>query len=155
MKRAEQAGATKTPGAQAIPRKKERFCREYLVDYNATQAAMRAGYSAGTAGAAAARLLRQAEILERIHTLQAERLQSMAITQDYVVEQLVRLYQQCTRPESEEDTTFKYDSRGALRALELLGKCLGVFGERTPASAQAPAAEIGKLDGVLEALRGE
>lgn len=46
--------------------KQEQFCREYLVDLNATQAAIRAGYSAKTARAAGARLLTDVDIQTQI-----------------------------------------------------------------------------------------
>ena len=50
--------------------KKELFCREYIVDLNATQAAIRAGYSKRTAEALASRLLRNVNIRSRIKELQ-------------------------------------------------------------------------------------
>ncbi len=49
--------------------KQERFCREYVVDLNATQAAMRAGYSKKTAYSAGQRLLKNVEIQKRLSVL--------------------------------------------------------------------------------------
>lgn len=51
------------------PRQKK-FCVEYLIDLNATQAAIRAGYSKRTAEALASRLLRNVNIRGRIKELQ-------------------------------------------------------------------------------------
>ena len=50
----------------ALNAKQQRFALEYLVDYNATQSAIRAGYSRKTAGAQAHKLLKNAEIAEEI-----------------------------------------------------------------------------------------
>jgi phage terminase small subunit len=49
--------------------KQQAFCREYLVDWNATQAAMRAGYSQRTAYAIGAENLRKPQIRARIKEL--------------------------------------------------------------------------------------
>ncbi len=61
---AEQAAKTKK-----LTPKQERFCREYVVDLNATQAAMRAGYSKKTAYSAGQRLLKNVEIQKRLSVL--------------------------------------------------------------------------------------
>ena len=50
--------------------RQEKFCVEYLIDLNATQAAIRAGYSKRTAEALASRLLRNVNIRSRIKELQ-------------------------------------------------------------------------------------
>lgn len=52
--------------------KQEKFCVEYLVDLNATQAAIRAGYSEKTAEATASRLLRNVKVKARIQELRKE-----------------------------------------------------------------------------------
>jgi phage terminase small subunit len=65
--------------------KQQRFCEEYIVDLNATQAAIRAGYSARTASSIAEKLLRKAEIQTEIQRLQNERSQRLAITADEVL----------------------------------------------------------------------
>jgi phage terminase small subunit len=51
-----------------LNRKQRRFVAEYLVDMNATQAAIRAGYSARTANVIAAQLLAKLSIREQIAT---------------------------------------------------------------------------------------
>ena len=49
--------------------KQEHFCAEYAVDYNGTQAAIRAGYSEKNAANQASRMLRNAEVLARVGEL--------------------------------------------------------------------------------------
>ena len=49
--------------------KEERFCREYLIDFNASQAAIRAGYSSKTAYSIGQRLLKKPDISELIENL--------------------------------------------------------------------------------------
>lgn len=50
----------------ALTPKQKRFCEEYLIDLNATQAAIRAGYSPKTAEQTASRLLRNVKVQEYI-----------------------------------------------------------------------------------------
>jgi len=52
--------------------KHEAFCRQYLVDFNGTQAAIRAGYSRKTAYSIASALLKRPDIQDRLNVLKAE-----------------------------------------------------------------------------------
>lgn len=65
--------------------KQARFCEEYLVDLNATQAAIRAGYSAKTAEQSGPRLLGNVGVVAAIAAAQAERSTRTAITVDDVL----------------------------------------------------------------------
>ena len=71
--------------------KQMRFVDEYLVDFNATQAAIRAGYSPKTAAAAAARLLRNVNIQAEIARRQKDLQRRTEISQDRVVKELARI----------------------------------------------------------------
>lgn len=71
--------------------KQMRFVDEYLVDFNATQAAIRAGYSPKTAAAAAARLLRNVNIQAEIARRQKDLQRRTEVTQDRVVKELARV----------------------------------------------------------------
>ena len=68
--------------------KREAFCREYLVDQNATQAAARAGYSEATADRRGSRLLNKVEVQARVAELQAEAAQRNEVTVDSIVAEL-------------------------------------------------------------------
>src|SRR5689334_21073978 len=68
-----------------------RFVAEYLVDLNATQAAVRAGYSAKTAYSAGERLLRNVEVAAAIAEAQAARSRRTEVTADRVVLELARI----------------------------------------------------------------
>jgi phage terminase small subunit len=70
--------------------RQERFLQEYLVDLNATQAAIRAGYSARTANEQGARLLATASVASAIQVAQQTRSDRIQITQDDVVRGLHR-----------------------------------------------------------------
>jgi hypothetical protein len=102
------------------PRQK-RFLDEYLVDLNATQAAVRAGYSARTANEQGARLLAKASVAEAVQSAQAARSERLQITQDDVLRGLHR-----------EATLTGDGSTHAARvsAWGLIGKHLGMFIER-------------------------
>ena len=75
-------------GDVALTPKQERFVQEYLVDLNATQAAVRARYSAKTAYSMGQRLLKNVEIQNAIQEAVDKRSQRTEITQDWVLEEL-------------------------------------------------------------------
>lgn len=66
-----------------------RFVEEYLVDLNATQAAVRAGYSAKTASQQGARLLGNVKVQEAIAMAKAARAERVQVTQDMVLADLL------------------------------------------------------------------
>ena len=71
--------------------KQRAFVDEYLVDLNATQAAIRAGYSRHTANEQASRLLANVKIQKLIAERKAARVERTEITQDRVLQELYRL----------------------------------------------------------------
>lgn len=71
--------------------KQARFCEEYMIDLNATQAAIRAGYSPKTANEQAARLLANVSIQNHIAQLQAEQSRRTGVSADRVVRELARI----------------------------------------------------------------
>lgn len=73
--------------------KQEMFCREYLIDLNATQAAVRAGYSAKTANRTASENLSKPDIQLRISELKAQRNDLVGINATYVLNRLVEIDQ--------------------------------------------------------------
>lgn len=68
--------------------KQELFCKEYLVDLNGTQAAIRAGYSEKTARDIACQNLAKPNIQEKIHKLKSERSDKVKLDARYVLERL-------------------------------------------------------------------
>ena len=72
----------------ALTDKQRLFCEEYLIDLNATQAAIRAGYSERTAAAQAARLLTNVKVQEYIQKRKRDRVERTEITQDRVLQEL-------------------------------------------------------------------
>lgn len=77
--------------AAKLTAKQSRFVDEYLVDLNATQAAIRAGYSEKTAESQGARLLRNAKVAAAIQERMADREKRTEVTQDRVLKELARL----------------------------------------------------------------
>lgn len=73
--------------------KQELFAREYLKDLNATQAAIRAGYSAKTAQEQASRLLSNVMVQARIADLKSDRNEQIGIDAAYVLRRLVEIDQ--------------------------------------------------------------
>jgi phage terminase small subunit len=71
--------------------KQKRFIAEYLIDLNATQAAIRAGYSAKTAKSIGQRLLTYVDIQAELQKAMAKREKRTEITQDRVLKELAKL----------------------------------------------------------------
>ncbi|MBY0138369.1 terminase small subunit [Paracoccus yeei] len=71
--------------------KQARFVEEYLIDLNATQAAIRAGYSPRTAEQQGSRLLRNAQVAAAATEAQAARSAKTQITQERVLEELAKV----------------------------------------------------------------
>lgn len=74
-----------------MTKKQKRFIEEYLVDLNATQAAIRAGYSPDTAGSIGSENLKKPEIRACIDKAMAERSKRTGISQDRVLMELARI----------------------------------------------------------------
>lgn len=77
--------------ARKLTDKQAAFVAEYLVDLNATQAAIRAGYSERTAYRIGAELLHKTSVAEAIAAGQAQRAQRVEITADRVVAELAKI----------------------------------------------------------------
>ena len=122
----------------ALNDRQERFCREYMQDYNATQAAIRAGYSEKTARAIASENLTKPAILARVRELQEEKCNSLVLSEAMIITELTDTYRECRK---------NADSKGALKALEMLGKHVGMF-NGTHESSKDDVSELHKaLDG--------
>lgn len=129
--------------------KQELFAREYLKDLNATQAAIRAGYSEKTARSVASENLSKPDIQQRIAELNHERLERVQIDADYVLRQAVKLHERCMqevepitdrRGEEVKDeqgrTIYGFDAKGAAAALKLVGEHITVQAFKTNIKAE-------------------
>ena len=102
--------------------RQERFCEEYLLDLNATQAAIRAGYSPESARVTACRMLTNANIQAEIQEKKAQRTARAESDGDMVIAELEKLgfAPLCDR----------LTAASKIRALELLGKHHGVISDK-------------------------
>lgn len=105
----------------ALTPKQEAFCREYLIDLNATQAAIRAGYSEKTAQEQSSRLLSNVMVKEYIQRGMEDRAERVQVTADDVLNDILE-----TRKAAAADG--KHSDR--LKANELLGKHLKLFTDK-------------------------
>ena len=71
--------------------KQERFCQEYIIDLNATQAAIRAGYSPKTARQIASQNLSKLNIQERISELKKDARERNDLTLDKLIQELSKI----------------------------------------------------------------
>jgi phage terminase small subunit len=101
------------PKRTAIDRR-ERFAREYVVDLNATAAAIRAGYSPKTAQPQASRLLSNAMVAARVEQLKAEIAAKYNLTVERTVKQIARI--------AYGDPRILYDSNGNMKPVHELSE---------------------------------
>lgn len=143
--------------------KQAKFVIEYLIDMNATQAAIRAGYSEDTAGQMGHENLKKPEIYESIQKQMDYRAERTLITADYVLSSMKEVAERCMQRKPvmefdyedkcmrqveetsmDEDGNIKtegvweFDSGGANRALENLARNQKLLTDKT---------EMGNLDG--------
>ena len=107
----------------ALTPKQERFVQEYLVDLNATQAAIRAGYKNAEIGR---QLITKNNVSAAIQEAKRKRSERTKISQDYVLMGLREIADQEASDAAASE--LKYSSK--LKALELLGKHLGMFTDK-------------------------
>ena len=117
------------------------FVKEYLKTLNGTQAAIQAGYKPGENNASAAvqasRLLRDVRIRAYRDALLRESVEDMALTSNNVLLQLMEIYRRCMaavpvmiwdgeKREWVESGVWKFDAKGATKALEQIAKITGM-----------------------------
>lgn len=113
--------------------KQKQFCEEYIIDFNGTQAAIRAGYSKKTANRIASENLSKLDIQEYIKELVDNRNKRTQITQDEVVADIIKVKNRCMQSEAildkdgNETGIYKFDSTGANKALDMLMKHTGGY----------------------------
>ena len=157
-----------------LTEKQQRFVDEYLIDLNATQAAIRAGYSAKTADVQGSRMLANCKVQQAISIAMAERSKRTGINQDRVVLELARIafvkmtdiidsdgkikddatdddlacIESVKYKSSESDTGLSVEREvkisSKLKALELLGKHLGMWNDKLDVNITQPIVITGE-----------
>lgn len=103
-----------------LTRKMEMFVEEYLVDLNASQACLRAGYKTTAPNRMAAKLINHPLVAEEIRKRTDQRKEETKLSAEYVITKLIAI------AEKQEEI----NASASLRALELLGKHLGLYRDR-------------------------
>jgi phage terminase small subunit len=104
-----------------LTRKQQVFVREYLVDLNASQACIRAGYSQRNAGKIGPRLVGQSSIAEAIQNQLKKRLEAAEITADFVLMGIKETIRVCVSAGQHSNV---------LKGYELLGRHLRLFADK-------------------------
>lgn len=134
----------------ALNDKQQRFCDEYLIDLNATQAAIRSGYSKKTAYSQGQRLLKHVEVNAYIEARMAEKDKELIADQDEVLKYLTSVlrgesHSEIVVVENIGDFTSKArkiqkapDEKERLKAAELLGRRYSLFTDKVQADVVMP-----------------
>ena len=139
--------------------KQKIFCQEYMKDLNGTQAAIRAGYSEKTARSIGNRLLTNVDIQAYIQELQEGIRKRNQITVDEIMSDLIEVKNRCLqnvpvmyfdkidkewKHEGKEfgEPVYKFDSNGATKALDLLGKIIGAYEKDNSQKRELPVVNI-------------
>ena len=145
IKKDEVKSTSKGVGKFKLTDKQQRFVEEYLIDLNATQAAIRAGYSADTARQIGAENLSKLVIQEAIQDAQNKRAKRVNVTQDDILKGLLEIIAMSTGKQKITETELSkvdgsivpmdvekvcFEPHAANKALELLGKHLGMFKDK-------------------------
>lgn len=117
-----------------LTEKQKLFCKEYMKDLNATQAAIRAGYSKDTAKEIGYENLTKPHLAEHIQKQMDKRSKRIEITADYVLEVI-----QETMEKSRNDD----DKQNTYKGAELLGKHLKLFTDKTEINGEMNITGIG------------
>lgn len=142
----------------ALNDKQQRFCDEYLIDLNATQAAIRSGYSKKTAYSQGQRLLKHDEVKAYISARMAEKEKELIADQDEVLKYLTKVLRGESQSEivvvenigdftSEARLLQKApDEKERLKAAELLGKRYNLFSDKMKVDVALPVVISGGDD---------
>jgi phage terminase small subunit len=123
--------------SMALTAKQQRFVAEYLIDLNATQAAIRSGYSEKTANEQGARLLANVSVAQAVQQAINQRSERTQVTADYVLRTIVETIERCKQAEPVRDRDgeatgeYKFEAGAVLKGAELLGKHLKMFTDKT------------------------
>lgn len=116
---------------RALNKQQRRFVDEYLIDLNATQAAIRAGYSSKTAEWIGPQLLGKPHVAEAVDRRIKAREKRTEITQDKVLADIEAIKQDAMQKIADKEGNMTMANHGAaLKACELHGKHLGMFQDK-------------------------
>jgi len=124
------------PAGRELTAKQKMFVAEYLIDLNATQAAIRAGYSPRTANEQGARALANVSIQEAIEEAKRGRQEKLNLDAQWVLKRLKDISDRCMQAdpvldrEGKPTGEWRFDSSGANKSTELIGKHLAMFTDK-------------------------
>lgn len=145
---------------EELTEKQAMFAKEYIIDFNGTQAAIRAGYSEKTANEQSSRLLANVKIQKAVQKSIADRKQRVEVTADYVLSTIVETIERCKQAEpvfvrGEPTGEYEYDSGAVLKGAELLGKHLAMFTDKIAGPGEGGAHIFKEVDKAPELNKDE
>ena len=124
-----------------LTNKQKLFCKEYIIDFNGTQAAIRAGYSKKCAKQDSCRMLTYAYLSKYISKLLKPKLDKLDITVESILKDIIEIKERCMQkvPIMEWDKKagkkmptgeWEFDASAALKATEQLAKYKKMFTDK-------------------------
>ena len=111
----------------------KRFADKYFETLNGKDSAIYAGFSEDTARQKAWQLLQREDIQEYLHSMRAEYAEKSGISKQWIIERFKHISDSCVQAEPVLDSDgnsigeYRFDSSGANKSTEMLGKIIGVF----------------------------
>lgn len=151
---------------ESLTEKQKKFAEEYVIDLNATQAAIRAGYSKNSAQEQSSRLLSNVMVLAYVKELREKQQEQSMLDARWVLERLTQVVDRSMRAEPVLEWDYglqemvpsgeyQYDSSGANKALELIGKHLGLFDPKAKHVDDLTRVQIEKIKAETERVKAE
>lgn len=133
-------------GGNLLSPRREAFCREFVVDFDATKAALRIGHEEHGAAAAGKRYLSVPEVQREISLLTSMKSDRLKVTEDYTLHVLIDTVERCRQarpvldkqgkrvfaetPDGEIACAYQFNANAVLKGVELLGKHLKMFTDK-------------------------
>ncbi|MCM8525680.1 MAG: terminase small subunit [Lentisphaeraceae bacterium] len=132
------------PKSSKLTEKQKRFCQEYIKDLNSTQAAIRAGYAKSSAGVIACKLLKKDNVEEYLGELKKTLGEILQYEAEDIIKDIIEIKDRCMqavpvmvfdhaekcmvqKENREGQGVWEFNSRDALKALDMLGKHIGFY----------------------------
>jgi phage terminase small subunit len=140
---------------KGLTAKQQLFVTEYLRDLNATQAAIRAGYSRNRPSEIGYQLLQKTKVQTALTEALQQRAEAVELNTEWVLERFKLISDRCIQAEPVTDRDgnplgeYRFDAAGANKAAEMIGKHLGMFTHKMPVEHSTEVSDTNNRDDAI------